>query len=60
MGWLFAVGFAVLSFAALWLSGRCTRLALEMAATALLIGIAGYSWQGSPDMLGQGMVKAPD
>ena len=53
MGWLFAFGFAALSLCALWLSGRCSRLALEMAAAALLAGIAGYGWQGSPDMPGK-------
>jgi cytochrome c-type biogenesis protein CcmH len=52
MGWTFAFGFAAISFAALYLSGRCSRLALELAGAALLVGIAGYAWQGSPDMPG--------
>lgn len=52
MGWIFAVGFALLVLAGLWLSGRCSRLALEVAAAALLVGIVGYGWQGSPDMPG--------
>ncbi len=58
MGWLFAMGFAALSFLALWLSGRCSRMALEIGAAALLVGIAGYGWQGSPDMPGHPVTRA--
>jgi len=58
MGWIFAFGSAALSLGALWLSGRCSRLALEMAAAALLIGIAGYGWQGSPDMPGKPVTRS--
>ncbi len=49
MGWLIALGLAAVCFAALWRSGLCSRLALEMAAAAILIGLAGYGWQGNPD-----------
>ena len=59
MGWIFAIGFAVLVPAGLWLSGRCSRLALEITAAALLVGIAGYGWQGSPDMPGQPVTQTP-
>jgi len=64
MGWLFPILFASLTFAGLWRSGRCPRMALEIAGAALLLGICGYSWQGSPDMAGQptgglGAVKLP-
>jgi len=52
MGWIFAIGFAALSLLALHLSGRCSRLALELGAAMLLAGIAGYGWQGSPDLPG--------
>ncbi len=52
MGWLFVIGFAALSFAALWFSGRCSRMALEIGGAVILVGIAGYGWQGSPDMAG--------
>ena len=52
MGWVLAIGFAALTFISLWLSGRCSRQALELVAAALLIAIAGYAWQGSPDMPG--------
>ncbi|MGE5722664.1 MAG: hypothetical protein ACM3YM_09400 [Sphingomonadales bacterium] len=53
MGWVFAIFLGILTFVALWLSGRCSRMALEMAAAALLVALAGYGWQGSPDIPGQ-------
>jgi len=52
MGWVFAIVFAGLAFAALWLSGKCSRMALELAGAMLLVGLAGYAWQGNPDMPG--------
>ena len=52
MGWLFAIGLAALAFFALYASRRCSRMALEIAAAALLVGIAGYGWQGSPELGG--------
>ena len=29
-----------------------SRLALELSGAILLVGVAGYGWQGSPDMPG--------
>jgi cytochrome c-type biogenesis protein CcmH len=52
MGWLIAAMFAVLTFTALYLSKRCSRQALELAGAAILIALAGYGWQGSPDLPG--------
>lgn len=52
MGYAFSIGFAALSLIALKLSGRCSRMALELSVAALLVGIAGYAWQGSPSMPG--------
>jgi hypothetical protein len=57
MGWLLVGSFASLTLFLLYASGRCSRLALEVAAAALLFGIAGYGWQGSPDMLGSPLVQ---
>lgn len=57
MGWIFALGFAALSFLALYLSRRCTRMALEIGAAILLLGLAGYAWQGSPDMPGHPVTR---
>ena len=52
MGWIIMIGLTICAFGALWLSGRCSRMALELAAAALLIAITGYGWQGSPEMAG--------
>lgn len=52
MGWLFPISFGLLAFGLLWRSGRCSRLALELTLAAILIALAGYSWQGSPTMAG--------
>lgn len=52
MGWLFLIVLAALTFGALWKSGRLDRTALELAAVAILIGVAGYTWQGTPDLAG--------
>ena len=59
MGWVFAIGFAALALSALHLSGRCSRLALELAAALLLAGLAGYGWQGSPDLPGHPVANQP-
>ena len=52
MGWVFAVLFSALALLGLWASGRCSRLALELALTAILIALAGYGWQGKPNQSG--------
>jgi cytochrome c-type biogenesis protein CcmH len=52
MGWLFALGFALLVYLGLALSKRCSPGALRLAAAGLLLGVAGYAWQGSPGMPG--------
>lgn len=59
MGWLYAILFAALSLGALWKSGRCPRMALELAGAAILIGLAGYAWQGSPQMPGNPVSSSP-
>ena len=57
MGWIFALGFAGLTFLALYLSRQCSRFALELSGAILLVGVAGYGWQGSPDMAGHPVVN---
>lgn len=52
MGLALALGFAALVLAALALSRRLTRTALLIVGAALLIALAGYAWQGSPDVAG--------
>jgi cytochrome c-type biogenesis protein CcmH len=50
-GWLIAFGLAALVLAALLLA-RLPRLAWEVTAAALLLGLAGYAWQGHPGLAG--------
>lgn len=58
MGWIFAIALAALSILALWKSGYCSRMALELGAAAALVALAGYGWQGSPNMAGQPTLPA--
>lgn len=58
MGLVFALVFAALVLGALYLSGKCSRQALEIVGALLMCGIAGYAWQGSPDMAGHPVTKA--
>lgn len=59
MGWIFAVVLAALTFAGLYFSRRCSRLALELAGAAILVALAGYGWQGSPDTPGNPVQSPP-
>jgi cytochrome c-type biogenesis protein CcmH len=52
MGWLFLFVFAGVTFAGLWRSRLLNRTGLEIAAVAILVGLAGYAWQGSPNLSG--------
>lgn len=58
-GWILAGLLCALALGALRLSGRCSRLALELSAALLLAALAGYAWQGSPDLPGQPTPPAP-
>ena len=57
MGWAITLALALLSWLALYLSRRCSRQALELAAAAILIALAGYAWQGHPDTPGRPMTS---
>jgi cytochrome c-type biogenesis protein CcmH len=52
MGWVIAIGLAVLALAAILLIARPPRGTGELIAAALLLGVAGYAWQGSPRLAG--------
>jgi cytochrome c-type biogenesis protein CcmH/NrfG len=52
MGWIIAITFALLLLLAMLLVGRLPRTAWEMTAAALLLGLAGYAWQGNPTLRG--------
>lgn len=51
-GWFIALGLVALAFLALLLIGRIPRAAREITAAALLLGLAGYAWQGNPGLAG--------
>ncbi|MFB0872414.1 MULTISPECIES: tetratricopeptide repeat protein [unclassified Sphingobium] len=51
-GWIIAFAGAALAFAALLFVGRIPRSAREITAAALLLGLAGYAWQGHPGIAG--------
>jgi hypothetical protein len=52
MGWLFPFCFGLLAIFAFWRSEPGSWAALEIVVAAVLIAVAGYGWQGSPDMPG--------
>lgn len=52
-GWLIAAIFAVSLMALLVAVGRIPRMSWELTAAAVLLGLAGYAWQGSPGLAGQ-------
>ncbi len=52
IGWLPAAALALVVFVALLFLGRIPRAARELTAAALLLGMAGYAWQGNPGLAG--------
>ena len=52
MGWIILLLFVLICAAALIKLVKLSRATYEMAAAALLLGVAGYAWQGHPGMAG--------
>jgi cytochrome c-type biogenesis protein CcmH/NrfG len=52
-GWLLILVLALLALAALWRFARLDRTGLQLVASALLLAMAGYAWQGSPGLDGR-------
>jgi len=52
MGWIFAAALALLTGAGLAVFVRRDMGALQLAGAALLVALAGYSWQGHPGYAG--------
>ncbi|HKY82323.1 MAG TPA: cytochrome C biosynthesis protein [Sphingobium sp.] len=50
--WVIAAGLSIPLMAALIFIGRIPRAAWEITAAALLLGLAGYAWQGNPGLAG--------
>jgi cytochrome c-type biogenesis protein CcmH len=53
MGWWIIASFALAVLAGLWRLAGFGRAMLQFVAAALLIGMAGYAWQGRPDLAGK-------
>ena len=51
-GWVLILLLASAALLALWRFARLDRTALQFVASALLLGMAGYAWQGSPVLSG--------
>ncbi|WP_176591059.1 cytochrome C biosynthesis protein [Sphingobium sp. EM0848] len=51
-GWIIAATLAMGTLAAIMAVGRIPRSAWEITAAALLLGLAGYAWQGRPGLTG--------
>ena len=58
MGWLLVVLLALIVFLALWRFAALERVPLQLLASALFVGIAGYALQGRP-LLGGKPVPPP-
>lgn len=52
MGWVLLLLLAVGAFGAVWRFGRLDAAGLQLLAAALMIALAGYSWQGRPSLGG--------
>jgi cytochrome c-type biogenesis protein CcmH len=52
MGWVIILLLAAAAFIALWRLGRLDRAGMQLLAAALLLALAGYSWQGRPGLAG--------
>jgi cytochrome c-type biogenesis protein CcmH len=57
MTWLIIAAVALIVLAMLWWAARLDRGTGQFVASALLIALAGYAWQGSPGLAGA--PKAP-
>ncbi|VAV89558.1 tetratricopeptide TPR_4 [hydrothermal vent metagenome] len=52
MGWFLLAAFVLLILGGLLWLGKLPRLTYELTVAALLLGVAGYAWQGKPGMAG--------
>ena len=52
MGWGILLGLSLVGFALLWRFAKMPRSALEFTGAAMLLGVAGYAWQGMPTQPG--------
>lgn len=52
MGWIILFAMVAAVFGILIWLGKLPRTAYELSGAALLLGVAGYAWQGQPGMAG--------
>ncbi|ASK88033.1 tetratricopeptide repeat protein [Sphingorhabdus sp. SMR4y] len=52
MGWIILFLLVLICAGALIILGKLSRTTFEITAAALLLGVAGYAWQGNPGMAG--------
>ncbi len=52
MGWFLLAAFVLSIFVGLLWLGKLPRLTYELTVAAVLLGVAGYAWQGHPGMAG--------
>jgi cytochrome c-type biogenesis protein CcmH/NrfG len=52
MGWIAMLLLAAAVFVAVWRFGRLDKAGLQILGAALLLAVAGYAWQGRPDLAG--------
>ena len=65
MGWVAVLALVVLVGVGLWRFAGLSRAGLEYVGAALLLGVAGYAWQGTPNLPGRptkppGATSSPD
>lgn len=53
MSWVIAIAISLVLLMAFRFKASFPRSVFEIAIVAVLIALAGYSWQGSPDMAGK-------
>ena len=60
MGWIITIVLILICAVALVWLGKLSRSTYEITAAALLLGVAGYAWQGHPGMAGVSVVPKED
>ena len=53
MGWLLILALAAIVLIALWKFGKFDKGSLQFLAAAILLAMAGYAWQGRPELSGK-------
>lgn len=57
MGWVILIALVAVAGGLLVRFGKLPRTTMELLAAALLVGVAGYAWQGSPVLSGSPVIS---